>query len=77
MDLTNSILRDKEWYPTEIHSPLQPEFYTMNNQYNNNIPFVTANKLFVPMPFHPAMADGYIDDIATEMLDQADWVSRG
>ena len=25
MDLTNDILRDKEWDPTEIRSPLQPE----------------------------------------------------
>ena len=74
MDLTNDILRDKEWDPTEIHSPLQPEFDTMNEQYDNDIPFVTANKLFVPMPFYPAMADGYIDDIVTVMLDQVDWV---
>ena len=77
MDLTNDILRDDEWDPLEIHSPLQPEFDSMNEQYDNKTPFGTANKLFVPMPFHPAMADGYIDDIVTAMLDQADWVSRG
>lgn len=57
MDLTNDILRDKEWDSTANHSPLQPEFDTMKEQYNNDIPFGTANKLFVPMPFHPVMAN--------------------
>ena len=29
------------------------------------------------MPFHPAVADGYIDDIITLMLAGDDWVKRG
>ena len=29
------------------------------------------------MPFHPAVADSYIDDIVTAMLDMVDWASRG
>ena len=49
----------------------------MKEQSNDDIPFDKENKLFVPMPFHPAMADGYIDNIVISMLDQADWVSKG
>ena len=77
MDLTNDIIQDEEWNPKEMYSPLQPEFDSMNKRYNNETPFGISHKLFVLMPFHPALADGYIDDIITEMLDKADWVARG
>ena len=56
--------------------PLQPEFDLMNERYNDDTPFGIAQKLFVPRPFHPAVADSYIDDIVTTMLDKADWVAR-
>ena len=48
----------------------------MSEQHDNDNPFSTAKNLCVPMPFCPAMADEYIDDIFTVMLDQIDWVSR-
>ena len=77
IDLTNNILHDESWDPADIHSPLQPEFDTKNERYDSNTPFGQANKLFVPVPFHPAAADGYIDDIVTAMLDKANWVQKG
>ena len=36
-----------------------------------------ARKLFVDIPFHWAVADGYNDDIITVMLAHNDWISRG
>ena len=68
-DLTNDILRDETWDPTDIHSPLQPKFEKAAVRYPPSTPFATANPLMVPVPFHPAAADGYIDDIITVMLD--------
>ena len=77
MDLTNDILRDETWDPNMIHSPLQSMLHPVFNRYNDDIPFGTARQLFVYVPFHMAMADGYIDDIITAMIEENDWVDRG
>ena len=77
MDLTNDILRDESWDPSVVHSPLQPEFNTEGDRYDDITPFGIANKLFVPMPFHLAVADRYIDDIVTAMIEKYDWVRKG
>ena len=75
IDLTNDILRDLTWSPLTLHSPLQENFDPP--PLPSNTPFKNARKLFVPVPFHPAVADGYIDDIITIMLAKDDWVMKG
>ena len=77
MDLTTDILLDESWDPSVIHSLLQPEFNTKSDRYGDNTPFGTANKIFAPMPFHPVVVDGYLDDIVTAMIDKDDWVFKG
>ena len=77
MDLTNDILRDDTWDPNDIHSPLQSIFKQPLTRYPTNTPFGRARKLFVPVPFHWAVADGYIDDIITVILDHANWITKG
>ena len=76
MDLTNDILRDGSWNHNEVHSPLQSQFKQPNIRYPNTAPFGVARQLFVPVPFHWAVADGYIDDIITVALDCASWVTK-
>ena len=76
-DLTNDILRDETWNPDEIHSPLQTQCETATSHHSPTTPFAEADPLMVSVPFHPAAADGYINDIITVMLDISDWVKRG
>lgn len=77
VDLISDILRNESWELSDIHSSLQPELCNKNEQYDNPAPFGTANKLFVATSFHPAVADGYINDIVTAMIDKVDWVLQG
>ena len=77
MDLTNDVLQDKTWNPNNLHNPLQTEFDRPTDRCDEHIPFGHARKLDVDVPFHPAVADGYIDDIITLMLAGDDWVKRG
>ena len=76
-DLTNDILHDDTWDPDDVHSPLQPQFDTATSHYPPSTPFAAADPLMVTVPFHPAAADGYIDDIITVMLEIKNWVSKG
>ena len=74
-DMTNDILRDDTWDHKTLHSPLQAELDKPKRE-NTNIPFGKARRLFVPVPYHPASADGYIDDIISVALAASDWVAR-
>ena len=76
MDLTNDILRDDSWEPSELHSPLCSKFEEPSNSYTPDAPFAKARKLFVPAPFYPAITDGYIDDIITAVLEMGQWLKR-
>ena len=77
IDLTNDILRDDTWDPDMLHSPLKTMLHPAFNRYTDDTPYGEARELFIYVPFHMAMADGYIDDIITAMLDENDWVHRG
>ena len=44
--------------------------------YDDNTPFEPARPLFVDVPFFWAIADGYIDNIITIVLDIKDWVQQ-
>ena len=75
MDLTNDILRNDSWDPDEIYSPLRDTLATPNqNPDTNSSSFGIANPLLVDVPFFPAIAYGYIDDIATFFLGIFDWI---
>ena len=77
MDLTNDILRNNTWSPKTIHSPLQKQFDKPKEQYPDTEKYSEARPLLIYVPFHPAVADGYIDDVITVMLDEEDWVEKG
>ena len=77
IDLTNDILRDDTWDPELIQSPLKKHFKPPSQRYDSTTAFGIARKLFVPVPFFWAVADGYIDDIITVIADHADWISKG
>lgn len=75
-DLTNDVLRDPTFDPTDLHSPLQSEFEAPASTYDDSTPFEPARPLFVDVPFFWAMADGYIDDIITIVLDVGGWLKK-
>ena len=75
IDLTNDILRDHTWSPLTLHSPLKEKFDPPPTPSNTKVK--KARKLFVPVPFHPAIADGYIDNIITIILAQDNWIIKG
>ena len=75
-DLTNDVPRDPSFDPKILHSPLQKEFQPPASPYDANTPFEPARPLFIDVPFYWAMADGYIDDTITIVLDIKDWVQR-
>ena len=77
IDITNDILRDDTWSPETIQSPLQQHFKPPAQRYDSTTAFGKARKLFVPVPFYWAVADGYIDDIITIIADHADWITKG
>ena len=68
IDFTNDILWGKTWSPQATHSSLKPRFKLPSRSSNKAIQH--AHPLFVDVPFHPEIVDGYIDDIITVMLDQ-------
>ena len=59
-----------------LHSPLKGQLDKPADTYDRKVLFAPARPLFVEMPFHYAMADGYIDDIITVVLEEEDWVSK-
>ena len=73
-DLTNEILQDETFNPSEIHSPLQKDMATQKEYNPKDTPFGVAAPLIVNVPFHFAKADGYIDDIITVVLNYSNWV---
>ena len=75
-DITNDILRDPTYDPSQLHSPIQHRLQDKELSHHQSTPFGKARKLFVDVPFHYAAADGYIDDIITVVLDTADWLRR-
>ena len=78
MDLTNDILRDDSWDPNVIYSPLRDTLATPHQSTDtNSASFGKARPLLVEVPFFPAIADGYIDDIVTVFLGMGDWLQRG
>ena len=44
--------------------------------YIEDVPFAPVCPFFVKMLFHYAIADGYIDDIITVMLEIESWVDK-
>ena len=78
MDLTNDILRDDTWDPDEVYSPLRDTLVPPQlNSDTDPASFGRARKLIVDVPFFPAVADGYIDDIVTVFLGMGEWMKRG
>ena len=77
MDLTNDILRDKTLDPSTTYAPLRSRFSTSKTRYHKDTPYGKACPLFVNVPFYHAIADGYLDDIITAILDEDGWVKRG
>ena len=75
-DLTNDVLREITFDPNEIHSPIRSELDDPTNTYTDDVPFTPARPLFVDVPFHFAMADGYIDYMITMVLDMKGWVEK-
>ena len=76
MDLTNELLRDDTWHPAEVHAPIQQHLHQKKRRLHTEPP-TKARPLFVDVPYHPAIADGYIDDIITVMVDEEKWVEKG
>ena len=74
IDLTNNVLRDDTWNPETTQSPLQQHFKPSSQRYESPTPFGKSRKLFVPIPFYWAVADGYIDNIIIIIADHADWI---
>ena len=68
IDLTNNILRDTTWSPEATHCSLQQQFDQPTGSPNTTIR--KSRKLFINVPFHPAIADGYIGDIITVILNK-------
>ena len=77
IDLSNEILRGDTWDHKLLHSPLQSRFKPKHKCRTEITPFGTARKLFVPVPFHWAFFDGYIDDIITTIANYESWVHKG
>ena len=77
MDLTNDLLRDTTWDTNITHSPVHKHFQESSTKHTNTTKFGKARKLFVTVPYHPAIADGYIDDIITIMLGTKEWLAKG
>ena len=75
-DLTNDVLRDPTFNPVDLHSPLQPHLAPPATTYDESTPFEPARPLFVKVSFFWAMADGYIDDIITIVLDVGSWLQK-
>lgn len=75
-DLTNDVLRDPTFDPATLHSPLQSQFELPAAPYDESTPFEPARPLFMDLPLFWAMADGYIDDIITIVLDVGDWLKN-
>ena len=74
VDLANDLLRDNSWNPGTTYSPLQNKMDEPKTKYDNNTPFEKARPLFVPVPFSPAVVDGYIDDLITAVVVKEDWL---
>ena len=55
MDLTNEILLDESWDPSNVHSPLQSQLAEPHHRFPADTPFGQARALFVPTPFCEAV----------------------
>ena len=53
------------------------KFKSKQSTEKDDVPFGVACPLFVLVPFHWAVEDGYIDDIITIIPAYADWVPKG
>ena len=76
MDLTNDILLDPTYDPSEINLPIKEKFQNTAQSHNDDIPFGKARPLFVEVPFRFADADGYIDDIISVALGVGNLVAK-
>ena len=68
VDLANDLLEDKTWEPEELHSPhrklfKEPEFE------EDGIPFGQAHELHVDVPLRLSVAEGFMDDLFTAVLN--------
>ena len=76
VDLSNDILRDNSWDPSKTYSPLRSKFDKPTQRYDDATPFEPARPLFVPVPYAPAVVDGYIDDLITCVVFTDKWLER-
>ena len=76
IDLTNDFLRNETWDLSTTYSPLRSRFSTSKVCYHKDTPYGKACLLFANVPFYQAIADGYLDDIITAILDEDDWIKR-
>ena len=76
IDLSNDLLRDKTWNPKQVYSPIRNNLDPPAIEHKDDTPFAKARPLFVPVPFAPAVVDGYIDDLITVAIQKEDWIER-
>ena len=72
IDITNDILQDPSWEPTKTYALVCAHFNYPKHRQTDNTPMGTAWKLMVHVPYHPEIADGYIDDVIIVMIDDED-----
>ena len=70
------MLWDKTWDSKQVYSPIRNSLDPPAITHKENTPFASARPLFVPVPYAPAVVDGYIDDLIAVAVAQEDWIDR-
>ena len=74
--MTNDILLDPTFDPSELYSPINNKFQEPTRSYDENIPFGVSRPLFAEVPFKFSAADEYIDNVITVAFGIGNWVEK-